>query len=62
MTNIRCGGNKEIDLLAIDAKALKKFHVESRVSTVFKLELRATLPPDSSSTENSHLSAVSAKA
>jgi len=33
MTNIRCKGKKEIDLLAIDPKTGQKFHVESRVWT-----------------------------
>ena len=30
--NIRCGGQKEIDLLAIDPKSGKRYHVESGVS------------------------------
>ena len=42
MTNVRCKGNKEIDLLAIHPKTLKKYHVESRVTTTFKLRLKAT--------------------
>jgi hypothetical protein len=42
MTNIRCKGGKEIDLLAINPKTLERYHVESRVSTTFKLKLKAT--------------------
>ena len=42
MTNIRCKGGKEIDLLAIDPKTSKRYHVEARVSTTFKLKLEAT--------------------
>jgi len=40
MTNIRCKGNKEIDLLAINPKTGEKFHIESRVRTKqrFRLE------------------------
>jgi hypothetical protein len=33
MTNIRCSGKKEIDLLAINPKTEQKFHVESSVWT-----------------------------
>jgi len=33
MTNIRCKGRREIDLLAINPVNGKKFHVESRVAT-----------------------------
>jgi predicted Zn-ribbon and HTH transcriptional regulator len=33
MTNIRCKGGKEIDLLAIDPVDSKKFHVEASVGT-----------------------------
>jgi hypothetical protein len=40
MTNIRCKGNREIDLLAIDPKTLEKFHVESRVHTSYAHALR----------------------
>jgi hypothetical protein len=45
MTNVKCKGGKEIDLLAMDPKTLEKYHVESRVSTSFKLrrEARAEL-------------------
>jgi len=32
MTNIRCKGGKEIDLLAINPKTLEKFHIEARVT------------------------------
>jgi len=42
MTNIRCKGNKEIDLLAMNPKTLEKYHVESRVSTTFKLKSKDT--------------------
>jgi hypothetical protein len=42
MTNIKCKGGKEIDLLAINPKTLERYHVEARVSTTFKLKLRAT--------------------
>jgi Holliday junction resolvase-like predicted endonuclease len=42
MTNIRCKGGKEIDLLAINPKTLERYHVKSRVSTTFKLKLKAT--------------------
>jgi len=38
MTNIKCNGNKEIDLLAIEPKSMKKYHVESRGSTIFRLK------------------------
>jgi len=31
MPNVRCKGNKEIDLLAVDPKTQVKYHVESRV-------------------------------
>jgi len=37
MTNIKCKGGKEIDLLAINPKTLEKFHVEARVTTGFKI-------------------------
>jgi len=42
MANIKCKGNKEIDLLAVKLQDGEKFHVESRVSTAFKLRLKAT--------------------
>jgi hypothetical protein len=42
MTNIRCKGGKEIDILAINPTKRKKYHIESRVSTIFKLRERAT--------------------
>jgi hypothetical protein len=41
MTNIRCKGGKEIDLLAINPKSLEKYHVEARVSTSHSFALRA---------------------
>ena len=40
MTNIRCEGKKEIDLLAINARTGNKLHVESRVWTNRKLDLK----------------------
>jgi len=42
MTNIRCKGGKEIDLLAINPIRSKKYHIESRVSTTFKLKKEAS--------------------
>jgi hypothetical protein len=42
MTNVRCKGGKEIDLLAVNPKTGQKYHVESRVSTTFKLKEEAT--------------------
>jgi hypothetical protein len=33
MTNIRCKGGKEIDLLAMNPATLEKYHVEARIST-----------------------------
>lgn len=43
MTNIRCKGGKEIDLLAIDPiREGQRYHVESRVSTTHLLRLEAT--------------------
>lgn len=44
MTNIKCKGNKEIDLLAINPRTGNKFHVESRVGTSpsFKIRLHDT--------------------
>jgi hypothetical protein len=46
MTNIRCRGNREIDLLSINPKTLEKHHVEARISTTFKLRLEATYTKD----------------
>jgi len=38
MTNIKCRGGKEIDLLAINPQTLKRYHVEARVTTTgFKI-------------------------
>jgi hypothetical protein len=37
MTNIKCRGGKEIDLLAINPKTLRKYHVEIRVATKRKI-------------------------
>jgi hypothetical protein len=42
MTNVRCKGGKEIDLLAINPLTRKKYHVESRVSTTFSLKAKDT--------------------
>ena len=42
MTNIKCEGNKEIDLLAINPITMERYHIESRISTTFKLRLEAT--------------------
>lgn len=40
MTNIRCNGKKEIDLLAINPKTGQKFHIESSVWIKRKLNLK----------------------
>ena len=40
MTNIRCEGGKEIDLLAVNPKTLEKFHVEARITTSRSFALR----------------------
>ena len=42
MTNIRCKGGKEIDILATNPRTGRKYHIESRVSTTFKLREQAT--------------------
>jgi hypothetical protein len=42
MANVKCKGGKEIDLLAINPKNLERYHIESRVSTTFKLRHKAT--------------------
>lgn len=42
MTNIKCKGGKEIDLLAVVPITLERYYVESRVSTTFKLREKAT--------------------
>jgi len=39
MTNIRCKGRKEIDLLAVNPRNGDKFHIESSVHTKPKLNL-----------------------
>jgi hypothetical protein len=41
-TNMRCKGGKEIDLLAMDPRPLRRSHVESRVATKFILKPKAT--------------------
>jgi hypothetical protein len=53
MANVRCKRGKEIDLLAINPIKGKKFHVESRVSTVFKLRLKNTRKKDGSTHRDS---------
>jgi len=40
MTNIRCKGGKEIDLLAINPKTSEKYHVECRIPTSSSFRLR----------------------
>jgi len=40
MTNIRCKGGKEIDLLAVNLLHGKKYHVECRISTSPSFKLR----------------------
>jgi len=44
MTNIKCKGGKEIDLLAINPKTGRKYHVEARVGTSpsFKIKEKDT--------------------
>jgi hypothetical protein len=46
MTNIRCKGGKEIDLLAMNPMTMQRYHIESRISTTFKLKLEATYTKD----------------
>jgi len=46
MTNIRCEGRKEIDLLATNPRTSEKYHVESSVLTSRKLKLEATHKKD----------------
>jgi len=46
MTNIKCEGGKEIDLLAVDPREGRRWHVESRVSTTFPLRMEATYTKD----------------
>jgi hypothetical protein len=52
MTNIRCKGGKEIDLLAIDPVSNIKYHVESRVSTALPLCLVETTSKSGKSNKN----------
>ena len=33
MTNVRCKGGREIDLLAMDPLTYKKYYIEARIST-----------------------------
>jgi len=40
MTNIRCKGGKEIDLLALNPKTGMKYHVEARVGTSPSFKIR----------------------
>lgn len=42
MSNIRLKGGKEIDLLAINPKTNRRYHIESRVSTSHKLKIKET--------------------
>lgn len=44
MTNVRCKGGKEIDLLAVNPRTGEKYHVEARVATTpsFALRLKDT--------------------
>jgi len=51
-TNVRCKGSKEIDLLAMDPRTLRKYHVESRVATKFILNRKATHRKNGSSLKN----------
>jgi hypothetical protein len=46
MTNIQLKGKKEIDLLAINPITQQRYHVEARISTTFKLKLKATYTKD----------------
>lgn len=46
MTNIQLKGKKEIDLLAINPRNSHRYHIESRVSTTFKLREKATYTKD----------------
>jgi len=52
MTNVKCDSGKEIDLLAVNPTTGKKYHVESRVSTTFKLREKATKRKDGTSHKN----------
>jgi hypothetical protein len=52
ITNTRCKGGKEIDLLAVDPRTLRRFHVESRVATKFLLKSKATYRKNGSSLKN----------
>lgn len=52
VTNVRCEGSKEIDLLAMDPRTSRKFHVESRVATKFILNRKATHRKNGSSLKN----------
>jgi len=46
MTNIQLKGKKEIDLLAVNPVLNQYYHIESRVSTTFKLREKATYTKD----------------
>jgi hypothetical protein len=46
MTNVKCGGGHEIDLLAIEPFYGDCYHVESSIHTKHKLRLRAKSPND----------------
>lgn len=46
MTNIKCRGGKEIDLLAMNPLSGQRYHIESTISTTFKLRDKATYRKD----------------
>ena len=46
MTNVKCSGGHEIDLLAINPFNEECYHVESSIRTRHKLRLRGTSPSD----------------
>ena len=52
MTNIKCRGGKEIDLLAINPFANQRYHVEARVSTTLPLGLPETKTKTGKSNKN----------
>jgi hypothetical protein len=56
MTNVKCKGNKEIDLLAVNPRDpsgdLRRFHVEARVSTTFPLRMQETKTTSGKSNKN----------
>lgn len=52
MTNVKCEGNKEIGLLAINPMADKKYPIESCVHTKSKLKKKATVKQNGISSKN----------